>query len=85
MAGPSIVALVQTSDAAPSQWEGQLSDGRWLYVRYRHAELSIGVGGTLDEAIRVSNAVDAEVTGRSPSEASWEDVAPYVLARLVRA
>ena len=70
MTTPTIVDLIQTSERSPSQWEGALSNGMWLYVRYRHRELSIGVGVTLDQAIQASSAEDVEVDGADESEAS---------------
>lgn len=48
---PTVVSLTQTCSACPSQWEGQLNDGRWLYARYRWGHLSVGLGGSLDEAV----------------------------------
>lgn len=33
--------LTQTCGACPSQWEGELEDGRMLYIRYRWGYLSI--------------------------------------------
>ena len=84
MSIPTIVDLVQTSPRAPSQWEGVLSDGRWLYVRYRQGELSMGLGATLDEAVASSASLDVEVAGAGETEASWDQVAPHVLARLAR-
>jgi hypothetical protein len=37
---PKVVALKKTCIACPSQWEGALKDGRVVYARYRHGELS---------------------------------------------
>jgi predicted GNAT family acetyltransferase len=37
--------VTQTCDACPSQWEGRLSDGRRLYVRYRWGALEIDIDG----------------------------------------
>lgn len=47
-----VAALKRTCLACPSQWEGTLEDGRAVYARYRHGELSIGVGDDIDEAVR---------------------------------
>lgn len=47
-----VTALKRTCLACPSQWEGILEDGRAVYARYRHGELSIGVGDDIDEAVR---------------------------------
>jgi hypothetical protein len=49
---PKVIALRKTSLACPSQWEGALEDGRMIYARYRHGELSVGVGKDIDEAVR---------------------------------
>lgn len=46
-----LVALKKTCTACPSQWEGGLEDGRVVYARYRHGELSVGVGDDIDEAV----------------------------------
>ena len=35
--------LVQTCECHPSQWEGWTSDGRVIYVRFRHRQLWIGL------------------------------------------
>lgn len=42
--------LVKTCERWPAQWEGELTDGRQVYVRYRHGWLSIGLGETMDLA-----------------------------------
>jgi hypothetical protein len=84
MTTPTIVDLIQISERSPSQWEGALSNGAWLYVRYRHRQLSIGVGPTLDAAIGASSVEDVEVAGAGESDASWDQVAPYVLSCLIR-
>ncbi len=39
-----IKELRQTCEAAPSQWEGELYDGRGFYVRYRYGNLQIHLG-----------------------------------------
>lgn len=48
---PRVVALKKTCTACPSQWEGTLEDGRVIYARYRHGELSVGIGNDIDEAV----------------------------------
>ncbi len=51
--GPlELATLTRTCLACPSQWEGTLDDGRAIYVRYRHGELSVGIGGDIDDAVR---------------------------------
>src|SRR5438132_12875533 len=39
-----ITELALTCLACPSQWNGTLSDGRPLYIRYRHGYLSASFG-----------------------------------------
>jgi hypothetical protein len=56
---PTVVALKQTSSVAPAQWEGTLDDGRAFYAHYRRGQLSVGLGGDIDEAIRNSFPADA--------------------------
>ena len=45
---------METGWRSPSQWEGQLDDGRPVYVRYRHGWLSVQfgpVGEDIDSAV----------------------------------
>lgn len=51
---PRVVTLAKTCGAFPAQWDGELDDGRVVYVRYRHGWLSIGAGATEDEAVDAS-------------------------------
>ena len=51
---PVVVALKMTCLAVPSQWEGELNDGRSLYARYRHGLLRVGVGQGISEAVKNS-------------------------------
>ena len=44
MQGMLIVELTQTCSAAPSQWDARLDDGRVVYIRYRHGELTVQIG-----------------------------------------
>lgn len=53
---PLVVAMKQTCNACPSQWEGELEDGRMLYVRYRGGELSAGVGVDIGAAVKNGRA-----------------------------
>lgn len=46
-----VTTLVRTGLRSPSQWEGQTSDGRTIYVRYRWGCLEIGLGTSLDDAV----------------------------------
>jgi len=49
---PRVVTLKKTCTACPSQWQGTLEDGRVIYARYRHGELSVGMGSDIDAAVR---------------------------------
>lgn len=40
----------------PSQWEGKLSDGRAIYIRFRWGTLRASAGDTLDDAIDYGTA-----------------------------
>lgn len=55
------VEFSRTCFACPSQWEGELDDGRRLYVRYRHSWLNVGVGETADDAVDVAFRPEALV------------------------
>lgn len=46
-----------TCIACPSQWEGQLEDGEYVYIRYRYGSLSFGSGDTFEEAVHNSEYV----------------------------
>lgn len=48
---PRAVELDMTCGACPSQWEGKLEDGRFIYVRYRHSYLTVGLGESPDSAV----------------------------------
>ena len=40
-----VVKLKCISQGCPEQWEGELSDGRSVYVRERHGEVRIEIDG----------------------------------------
>lgn len=42
--GLTIADLRRTTTISPSQWEGRLTDGRPLHIRYRWSQLSVRVG-----------------------------------------
>lgn len=48
---PRVVTLEWTTWACPTQWVATLADGRTVYARSRHGELSVGVGNDLDDAV----------------------------------
>lgn len=51
-----VKTLTKTCDLCPSQWEGELEDGRMIYIRIRHDYLSVRVskkeGSDIKEAVR---------------------------------
>lgn len=49
-----IKELKQTTQACPSQWEGTMEDGKFIYIRFRWGVLSVGIGK--DEAEAVNNS-----------------------------
>ena len=48
---PTLQSIEKTCIASPAQWEGELSDGSFFYVRYRYGVLSVGFGATPQGAI----------------------------------
>ena len=55
-----LTELEQTCGMYPSQWEGKTTDGRFVYIRYRHGELSVGVGVDQDDAVYSSAGWDGK-------------------------
>lgn len=49
--GLVLTQLEMTCGACPSQWEGRLLDGRFVYVRYRWGCLAVGMEATMEDAI----------------------------------
>lgn len=41
----------RTCSISPSQWEGYLSDGRGIYVRYRYGRGTVEIGKTIHDAV----------------------------------
>lgn len=50
LSGTTLTNLRCTSLAAPSQWEGELEDGRFVYIRYRHGRGAVRTGDSAQEA-----------------------------------
>lgn len=72
--GPlELATLTRTCLACPSQWEGTLYDGRAIYVRYRHGELSVGIGADIDEAVAMAcpTKLFTPPTSATASMGSW--------------
>lgn len=47
-----VKTIIHTCVGAPDQWEGQLEDGRYFYIRGRHGYLRASVGSSVDAAVR---------------------------------
>ena len=57
--------MTQTSGRSPAQWDGRLEDGRPVYIRYRHSQLTVqfgGVDGDLDSAVLADPWFDRGMT-----------------------
>ena len=68
--------IKNTCGACPSQWEGNLDDGRMIYIRYRWGYLSIRVSN--NPSNDVYDAVDGEeVFGKQVDEGGWAGVISY--------
>lgn len=61
MGAASVRTLTLTCRVAPSQWEGQLTDGRMFYVRVQHGELQVRVSpeptSNVEDAVRAVPAL----------------------------
>lgn len=62
-----VKSLVRTCSACPSQWEGELEDGRFIYIRFRWGNLGYGIGDTPKNAVKNyrygDNCGDCELDG----------------------
>lgn len=46
-----ITKMERTSTGFPAQWEGQLENGQYIYIRYRWGLFTLGIGDTIDDAV----------------------------------
>ncbi len=68
---PTVAALrTNDLDLAPTQWEGDLEDGRTLFAHCRRGELSVGVGDSVNDAAIGNTAADKALCFRSTSGSS---------------
>lgn len=82
---PRVATAVRTCDRSPTQYEGQLADGRFWYLRYRWGGLSVGVGADVDEAIGhdgASRVLDPEGWDGYLSHAEVDKLMPALLDEL---
>lgn len=70
---PTVISLVQTCGACPSQWDGVLDDGRAIYVRYRWGWLSVRVS-TKEDAQEEFGAVRGEEIFGEQLGDNWDGV-----------
>lgn len=85
---PLVAESWQSCGACPEQYEGRLTDGRHFYFRLRHGLAQLGVGHTVDAAVRstvgasrVETAVDTQGGGAFDSTAQRDDVFAELLER----
>lgn len=53
-----IKTLRLTCSVAPEQYEGELEDGRVIYIRERYGNFRVGLGATLEEAVLAAPCVE---------------------------
>lgn len=49
-----IIELVCTCPAVPSQWEGKLDDGNYIFIHYRYGKFTVGIGPDIKTAVENS-------------------------------
>lgn len=62
--GLTIGDLRRTTSAAPTQWQGALTDGRPIYIRYKWGELSVRIGRlgeTIEQTVRAQPWFEGDV------------------------
>jgi hypothetical protein len=72
-----IQSIEQTCSRSPSQWEGQMDNGSFIYIRYRWGNLTVGFGDTIDEAIWSPNTqdwFDRQIGGELDGDITLEEV-----------
>lgn len=81
---PNTIESRQTCGGCPEQYEGRLIDGRFFYFRYRHGRAELGIGATLEDAVRSSAyqqvlIVNDRLSGMFDSEDSRDEVFKQLL------
>lgn len=68
--------LTKISKYCPTQWEGRTTDNQYVYIRYRYAKLSVGIGDTYCEAVDNSRVfINLDIAkGKFLGQISWEEV-----------
>lgn len=74
----TVVRIINTCQACPSQWEGATADGRVIYVRYRWGNLRINIGpqgdNTLRSALHGDEVVHLTLGGDLDGSISYDDL-----------
>lgn len=73
---PTLQRLDKTCLACPAQWEGELSDGTCVYIRYRFGVLGIGFGSSVDDAVSAVRH-EWEIGDGLDGWMEWEVASPY--------
>jgi len=74
---PLVASYVKTCEACPEQYEGTLTDGRIFYFSYSRGEVFLGIGRTLDEAVRAQGTrveLDKPADGMFDSEEQRDEM-----------
>lgn len=81
----ALATLQRTTSLFPTQFEGTTADGRPVYIRCKHGELSVRVGpagGLIDDAIGAAPAISLEFADDDRSELDWIEIEPLTGIRL---
>ena len=70
--------LKQTCIACPSQWEGELENGKFIYIRYRWGNLGYGIGENHDDAVKKYNYGEDVGDNGFDGEMNTEDMMRYL-------
>ena len=81
MSIPIVTSLEMTCESCPAQWEGKLTDGNHVYIRWRHNELRVGVGPTLWDAVDDSQLCTVQCDHWS-AEMTTEEMIGYLANHL---
>jgi hypothetical protein len=72
-----IASIEQTCFRSPSQWEGILTTGEPIYIRYRWGRLSVNigpVGGSIEDALSTEDWFSQKIGSDLDGEITLEEV-----------
>lgn len=78
---PIIEEIYKTCEACPSQWQGKLETGEYVYIRYRWGVLSIGYDADYNNAVlqnKVTLSIGGDYDGTMSSSEMIKHLLPYV-------